>query len=678
MMTQSMYRDAIKNGWGVTSATKATEPLLYGDYVRLDSNVLKKFGVTDSIPGSTDVYLHPEVVNQYSAILEVATDPFTMGTFASVWQYTNKLFKNQVLGTSGMLGRQVYQLFMSSVMGGTNLAHIVPDTYKYIQFQKLGYDVYDNTRKVFADGTMTEREMIAKLVERGEIGSNIAANIAGSGGFKSTETYSALNPANAARALGYWKSVIDGNGLFPKLVDGKLEWQAVEYGAGLLYKFSAEQSGRLMSAAIFVENAFKIAHYRSTLRDGSLNAVGQFATNGRRYNFTTVEDAVEHAHNYFFDYSDVGVGDKLFRQNLIPFWVYQSRNVPAQIRNAMRNPSQFIAYQRLYALMNRDAREAKEDAPEGGFAPWMQGFGQVYFKHPTKPDTWFNIPFTSFDPIADASKTLVGLNNSIERSFGYYPGNFRDKLKQSDPKNHTLPFIDLLMEQSGGPLKAILGTVSNKDALGRSLNQRPGKTTSLVGVEIPGKNAPLIKFLIENTLPSVSQLNQLNPGEVFGLREKKDAKGNVVRPASPSLFGAERSDSDADVDDARGEFGWVSALRASGLTVNTVDVARNMQFTETELSFAAKDMKEYSKQLKNAAMKHPVGTEKHTELYKQYITAVAMTQEIEEGRKSAESWLGQRGLQPQYEKKSSGRGSGRKTKDYATANRALKQLQTTR
>jgi hypothetical protein len=673
MMTQTMYRDAVQNGWGVTSSMRSSNPTEYGSYVQLDKNVLKKFGVTESIPGADDIYLHPMVVDQYLAILEVTTDPFTMGSFAATWQYMFKLFKNQVLGTTGMLGRQVYQLFTSSVMGGTNLANIIPDTYKYIQFQKVGYEVYDNTKKIFANGTMTEREMIVKLVERGEIGSNIAANIAGTGGFKSNETFSALNPANTARALGYWKSIIDGNGVFPKMVDGKVEWQAVEYGTNLIYKFSAEQSGRLMSAAVFMENAFKIAHYRSTLRDGAMNAVGQFATNGKRYHFMTVEDAIDHAHNYFFDYSDVGVGDKLFRQNLIPFWVYQSRNVPAQVRNAMRNPAQFMAYQRLYALMNQEARNAKEDAPEGGFAPWMQGFGQVYFKHPTKADTWFNIPFTSFDPIADASKTLVGLNNSIERSLGYYPGNFRDKLKQSDPKNHTLPFIDLLMEQSGGPMKAILGTISGKDSLGRSLQSKPGKTTSLLGVEIPGKHAPLVKFLVENSLPSVSQLNQLNPGEIFGLREQKDAKGNVTRQAKQSIFGVDRSDSDADVDESRGEFGWVSALRASGLTVNTVNVARGMQFTETELSFAAKDMKEYAKSLNSALKNTQVGTEKHTELYKQYITALAMAKEIEEGRQSSEDWLGKRGLKPQFEKKR-GKGRGNRKKDFSTANRALEQL----
>jgi hypothetical protein len=670
MMTQSMYKDAVQNGWGVTDAMRQANMNEYGKYVKLDPQVLKKFGVNENIPGASNIYLHPMVVDQYSAILEVTTDPITMGTFASVWNFTNKLFKNQVLGTTGMVGRQVYQLFMSSVMGGTNLAHIVPDLYKYIQFNKVGFEVYDNTKKVFANGTMTEQELIRKLLENGEIGDDVAANIAGQGGFRSSETYSALNPANATRALGYWKSIIDQNGVFPKMKDGRVQWEAVEYGANLGFKFSAEQSGRLMSIAVFLENAFKVAHYRSTLRDGAANAAGQFATNGKRYHFVTMDDAVKHARNYFFDYSDVGVGDKLFRQNLIPFWMYQSRNVPAQIRNAMRNPAQFMAYQRLYALMNKDAREAKEDAPEGGFAPWMQGFGQTYMKHPTKQDTWFNIPFTSFDPIADATRVLVGTSDSIERSLGLYPGNFRDKLKQSDPTNHTVPFLDLLMTNSGGPLKAILGTVSNQDSLGRSLTQRPGKVTSLVGVEIPGKNAPLVKFLIENTLPSIGQLNQLNPGEVFGLREQKDARGNVIRPGQLSWAGGRRSDSDADVDGSRDE-AWVTALRATGITVNTVDVALGMKYTETELAFAAKDMTAYAKQLKSALGKEQPGTEQHTKLYKEYITALAMAKEIGEGRTSAEDWLTKRGIESsskQMKRRSS------KSKDYTKTNAALTQM----
>lgn len=644
VMSQAMFKDAIDKGWGITASDKLADPKKYSKYVKLSDEVYKRFGI-DAIPGADNVYLHPTVADMYTGILEVATDPAQLSTFASVWQYVNRIFKKQTLATTGFLGRQVYQLFVSSAISGTNLANLIPGIYDYIRFKRLGLEVFDNTKKVYAGGKYTERELMVELFKRGAIDNlHHTTPIAGQISMKASETYGALNPKNAARALSYWGSIINGRGVFPRIKDGKLHWDAVEYGADLFERLTDEASGFLMSNAVFLENAAKLAHYRSTLKDGAANAIGQYITNGKRFHFTDVDDAVKHAHDYFFDYEDVGVGDRFISKNIIPFWVYMSRNTPAVIRHALRNPTQYMAYQRIYALMNQDVRQSGEDAPEGGFASWQTGKGHVYLRHPSgDPNKWLHIPFTPFDPIADATNTLEAGVNGLAQMFGFLPGRYKDDIAQVSPKNHTIPFLDTVVEQGYGSIKALAAVIGTKDPrTDKELIQDETKTTSFLGVEIPGKHAPLIKFLIENTLPSVANLNRFNPGGVFGLKETKDGRGNVVRKAQPSLFGVARSDADTKIDDLSGNPA-MALVRLSGLTVDSVDTIKNMGYSEAELTRTVRDMKAYANKLQKAIDALPPDDGKRSQLQDQLLTVKALGVEMEQGRTKTEKWLNSRG-----------------------------------
>ena len=646
VMSQAMFKDAVEYGWGITGATKANDPAQYGKFVKLSPEVYRRFGI-ESLPGAEEVFLHPMVADMYTSILEVSTDPGSLSTFASVWQYVNRIFKKQALATTGFVGRQLFQVFVSSAMAGTNMANLIPGIYDYIRFKRVGIDIFDNTKKVYAGGKFTEREMMVELFKRGAIdNTHHTTPIAGQVSQVASESYGAWNPMNAGRALGYWSSIITGRGLFPRIKDGKLGWDAIEYGAGLFERMTDEASGVLMAIGTNIENAAKLAHYRSTLRDGAANAVGQYITNGKRFHFTDVDAAVKHARDYFFDYSDMGVGDKFISKNIIPFWSYMSRNMPAVVRHVLRNPTQYMAYQRIYALMNQEVREAGEDAPEGGFMPWQKGFGRIYVPHPNgKPNEWLHIPFTPFDPVADAINGFEEGAKGLGQMFGLFPGSYKDDIAQVSPTNHTIPFLDTVVEQGYGSIKALYGLISKKDpGTGQSLIQDETKTTSLLGVEIPGNKAPLIKFLIENTLPSVSNLNRFNPGGVFGIKEQEDGFGNTTRKAKPSWTGAARSDSDTNKDGLTSD-PLVFAARSLGLTINSVDTVKNMGYTETELSMAVKDMKTYTKKLEKRLGELEPGTGEYQKIADSIVTTKAIAAEIELGRAKTETWLNSRGAQ---------------------------------
>lgn len=647
--TQAMLRNGIEYGWVVPIERKLAEPNVYKDWVQIPPEVFRQYGIEPQ-PWMNNVYLHPQVAKIYTGLMEVATDPGQLSTLAAVWQYTNRLFKKQVLGTSGFLGRQVLQLFLSSAISGTNLANLIPSLYDYVRFRKLGLEVFDNTKKVFAGGKYTEREMVVELMKRGVFSlSGDTAPIAGQFQRSISESYSALNPLNIPRAMYYWGSIALGKGGIPYIKDGKLRWRALEYGAGLLERMTDEAVNWIMTSGSFLEDAAKLAHFRSTLKDGTLNAIGQYITNGKRFHFTNIEDAVKHSADYFFDYSDIGLGDRMLARNLFPFWVYMSRNLPAVIHHVFRNPHQYMAYNRLVSIMNEQTRQAGEDAPVGGFTAWTRGFGNIFIRHPNgNPNQWLHIPFASFDPIADASNVVTGMEDALLSAFGFLPGSYDADLAQAlpDTKNMTAPFIAGLVQGGYGATKVLYALASGRNPNnGRPLVQDDTQTTSTLLFELEGKYGPMLKYAIETMLPYVGHLNKANPFGVFGVAPKEDGQGNVIREGKSSIFGLvspeARKDADAFIGDSE-DNPLVQIARLIGISVTTVDTLRNMGYTEDQLRGSVQDLKRYQTKLERA-IKEQTNPDKKQKLNDKLLTVKALLIELEGSRNKAEQWIKLRG-----------------------------------
>jgi hypothetical protein len=197
-----------------------------------------------------------------------------------------------------------------------------------------------------------------------------------------------------------------------------------------------------------------------------------------------------------------------------------------------------------------------------------------------------------------------------------------------------------------GSIKAFKGLFSNKDRFGKPLvTGASEQQVSMLGVPVPGgKYAPLVKYITEQTLPSIGNLNRFNPFEVFGLKEQTDARGNVTRNAKASWLGAVRTDNDGTKDDLGG-VSAVSAARALGLTFERVDTTKNMQFTEDNFKRAVGDIKKAVGRLEKAREEEP---DKNGQRYKMLsdaiITQKALAADIELGRVKAQGWLDSRGV----------------------------------
>jgi hypothetical protein len=112
---------------------------------------------------------------------------------------------------------------------------------------------------------------------------------------------------------------------------------------------------------------------------------------------------------FLIDYQDLSTADQLMRQ-IVPFWMWTSRNLPMQIQNMWANP-------RAYALYNNVKRNLSDDE-EGDIVPtWMSEMGA--FRLPfgkelyATPDFGFNRIQQQVQELADPQRLMGNVNPAI-------------------------------------------------------------------------------------------------------------------------------------------------------------------------------------------------------------------------------------------------------------------------
>lgn len=634
-------RNAIETGWGVTDAMKAADPE-FANFVKLSDDLLKKAGIEKS----DGMNFHPMVADSIQAILDIGTDPATLGEFAAVWEYTWKIAKEQVLTTSGFLGRQVMQLFVQAGLAGTNIAHLIPSLGDWTKYQKVGIDVFDNTKKVkVGDTEYTLREVMQEAVQRGLLDSDAGVGVGNSLGRSGEES---LNPLRAGQALHKWASVATGQGALPRVMNGRVHWDAVEYGADLLGRASGDMASHVMGTGMWLEQAFKVAFLKTKLDQSLGNTVAQLFVGRRARTYNSLDEIFDEMGNYFLDYGTRGVGDQMLSKRVMPFWMYMSRSTPAVFRHVLQNPTQYVLYNRLYALANGEARRSEDDLPEGGVAPWQQGsFGHAYLPHPRSTESeprWIHIPFASVDPIAEVLERTDNMASALLGVLGFRSGNSKEQLQAVDPRATS----DVLRGVFGtfGPGKSLYALATRTDDRGKSLILKPNdEWETMLGLPVVGgKYAPITRTVIENTLPLIANLDRWNPGEIFGVKEKTDVLGRVTREGKPSVFGFNRSANDGDVDDLAtgGLLGGVNIARGMGITVNSIDTMVNMGYTEREMNTVAKELKKSFTQYSAVSEDETLSEPQRRKAREMMVTTAALYLEVETGRIKAGKWINSR------------------------------------
>ena len=82
-----------------------------------------------------------------------------------------------------------------------------------------------------------------------------------------------------------------------------------------------------------------------------------------------VNAAIARVRKFYFDYEDLSKVDKAVKQ-IIPFWIWTSRNLPLQIENMWLNPKPYLIYESFKRNVRDKETEAQEPLP-----PFLQEVG---------------------------------------------------------------------------------------------------------------------------------------------------------------------------------------------------------------------------------------------------------------------------------------------------------------
>jgi hypothetical protein len=619
-MARSMLEASTSQGWGVSRTAYLADPTQYRGWVnaydflkgqRFDPDVL-------GFQGIRDLYIPSDVAQHFVALVDVSTSPAKIHWFAQAWQTITRVTKQSELAKTGFMFRNFFGSMLQAFSAGANMFNFIPAVGAYTQFLTRGADALDNTRRVFANGTMTMRDVILSAASQGRIsGSNLMG-----------ETVDFMRQESVRNRIRW-------------MVENAVGGRPLQ-AAGDLLKTIDITASRMLSVAIqptiWMEDLMKITTYLSVLRDGAANQIGTFVSAGRPRHFSNFQDAVKFVDRYFIQYDNISRFDQAMGRNIAPFYTYVTRNIPMQFRNAIQNPGRFAAWLRLYSLMNREAERRGEDLPEGGLMDWTRDGMQIFIPSPDgDPSTWYTLNMEYQDQIAEAYSLFA---------YRFTDVTARRRIEQQLPSASVEPgWLNYAINSTHGQIRALIATASKRDPTTR---RELSGDTSLLGFEVPsiaGLEPRQVRYIIENNVPFVRSINRANPFGVFGQSEIRDANGQVIREARRSLVGnASRDDRDWQITGDDSEFGSVIRWsRILGFNLQEHDLNKNMQSTVVFYENAAREFASEAAK-RQTQYTREVDPIKREQLIHEYILFKALHYQTVEALEDGQLWLMERGI----------------------------------
>lgn len=606
-----LVQNAVNGKWGVNRATIEANPAEFRGFVPLvsydaglpgvlDKQMLTQFGYSKARQESMglilqNTYVHPTVAELVKTQLELQTDPMLLGVLDRYIHGITTRFKELAITTLGYIPRQLYNTLFSQLAGGGD-ALLVPHYTARLLAVHVGKQpiesVLDNTKALFrtASGeSLTELGLWHHLEDLGYISKfePLTGTLTSPGGYHNWSI------ANVRRNVQWLTNAAQQNDGFARFAD-ELGLQVGSAIDRLSYPLKFTNN--------LLDNAGRFAGIVSSLKRYDTNTPGLFAQRFRRLvqggwnQHNTVEDAIEHWQHYYYMYDDFTKLDKIIGNYLVPFWAFHSKNIPAAVRHVVRNPTRFMAYQRIYSLLNRPvASEENSQLNEGTIQPWLVPQQNIYFR---TEDGYFAVPLEPLDPVASARQWLESPAESVLGLFGIQGGSPKGTSERLDaaPWNETNVAIQSMLDNTYGIWKAAAATISNQDTMGRSLSDT--RLTTFWGYEI----SPLTRTWLENLLPITGYINRINPGGRFGTPVRRDARTGTWTQGTPSQmpFSGNPPRTDSDSTTYGNPYQWLDWV---GIKVYPVDTMLNAGFTYDDLRANVRQGNDLIRRMKGELLK---------------------------------------------------------------------------
>lgn len=614
----ALVANTVNGGWGVSAIQRMQNMKDYGNFVPLKNviapNILKRTFQVNA-PGLGEIYVHPTVAQMAKSAQELQMSPYTMGMAARMIRMMNRTFRQLALATIEYIPRQIWQNMVSLGAAGGDMLKMPYNTSRLLLYQLAehmkpgsGAKLFNNTKRIYkmADGRMlTEYELYNHLHDVGFLSrfEPLTGNAPGTV-YNPTSLRNTPNTwgRSLKRNMRYLAHTFTEEGLGRTL-------ESVQRNVGDVFdtvSFPIAFSNTLMNnAAAFtaVESMSRV--YGVGAPSHFLRAAGRLPSGGTFQAFNTVDEALEHAKNFFFFYDDLTYYDRVLRNHVIPFWGYFSKAIPSAFRYMVRNPSKFVAHQRLYALANLPV-DGDERLNEGSVPGWMMNQSPIFFRvpggRPGGQDAFFGIPMESIDPINSALSwiseptvaVLEGMGLWREHSIKSTPDRISEQQWMGTQTNRT---INALLEKLFPIWKA-----GAQQIMGETFEGVPLDEGATVDEFLGFRVAPNVRLWIESMLPVLGTIHRMNPGEFRGTPTTYDSRTGQWTVGKPGWAGVPMSGRDTF-----NQNNPYRMLQYAGIKVYPVDVAMNMGMSYDQLRISLREGRKFVQKMKEDMVRMPEG-----------------------------------------------------------------------
>lgn len=230
-----------------------------------------------------------------------------------------------------------------------------------------------------------------------------------------------------------------------------------------------------------LEDNAKIAHFLSKKAEG-------YGT----------KQAAESVKKYLFDYGDLTSTEQNLLKRVMPFYTWTSKNIPLQVQQFIENPGKFSDV----AIAKKDLEEGVAQPNEQYLSDYVKNNGPIRWK--TEPDG--TTKYFLAGAWLPAAAALQFLSNPVQNTLGMFT-----------------PVAKLPLETAFNKSSFFQNTLGEYD----SLKKFPGQKSSYLGMDLDPRTANLLR-----SIRPLNELDKLNPGEVFGGKNKPSFLKGYVDNAS--------------------------------------------------------------------------------------------------------------------------------------------------